>query len=210
MWGGREIWKDIFWCASLQPPCPFNKNQTPSACTESMRFLEATWNTRLLLHLFSCPHAGGMGEATCFYKRLASMLAQKFGGWGVAWPFPSSVQLSKPYEEQDPLEAKPPTPQTLPSLRPIYCTRFLISLSHPSFPFVLYIQYHLLYIFLFLFRCITWSACVWKKKKHNLLQHVTSVLQLLRTKSKLCTAVMRPRNDMLCGEINFVMHYWSY
>ena len=30
-----------------------------------------------------------------------------------------------------------------------YYSRFLISLSHPSFPFVLYIQYHQLYISLF-------------------------------------------------------------
>ena len=70
----------------FNPHAPSNKNQTTSACyrkherekkrayEQRIREMEHSSFTPLVLSA-----TGGMGrEATCFYKRLASMLAQKW------------------------------------------------------------------------------------------------------------------------------------
>ena len=77
--------EDIFWCTSLQPPRPLQQEsdtfhllqKAPEGKETSIR----TDDTQVE-HLSFTPlvfsATGGMGrEATCFYKRLASMLAQK-------------------------------------------------------------------------------------------------------------------------------------
>ena len=93
VWGGR-FQKTYFDVRVFNPHAPSNKNQTPSACyrkherekkrayDQRIREVEHSSFTPLV---FSA--TGGMGrEATCFYKRLASMLAHK-------WDQPYSTTL---------------------------------------------------------------------------------------------------------------------
>ena len=85
VWGGRYE-KTFFDVRVFNPHVPSNKNQTTFACygkherekkrayEQRIREVEHSSFTPLVLSA-----AGGMGrEATCFYKRLASMLAQKW------------------------------------------------------------------------------------------------------------------------------------
>ena len=85
VWGGR-FEKTFFDVRVFNPYAPSNKNQTPSACYRKhekekkrayeQRICEVEHSSFTPL-VFSA--TGGMGrEATCFYKRLASMLAQKW------------------------------------------------------------------------------------------------------------------------------------
>ena len=85
LWGGR-FEKTFFDVRVFNPHAPSNRNQTPSACYRkherekkrayAQRILEVEHSSFTPL-VFSA--TGGMGrEATCFYKRLASMLAQKW------------------------------------------------------------------------------------------------------------------------------------
>ena len=93
VWGGRYE-KTYFDVRALNPHAPSNKNQAPTACygkhkrekkrayEQRIREVEHSSFTPLV---FSA--TGGIGrEATCFYKRLASMLAQK-------WDQPYSTTL---------------------------------------------------------------------------------------------------------------------
>ena len=93
VWGGR-FEKTFFDMRVFNPHAPSNKSQTPSACyrkheREKKRVYEQ--RIREVEHSSFTPlvfsATGGMGrEATCFYKRLASMLAQK-------WEYPYSTTL---------------------------------------------------------------------------------------------------------------------
>ena len=85
VWGGR-FEKTFFDVRVFNPHAPSNRNQTPSACYRkherekkrayAQRILEVEHSSFTPL-VFSA--TGGMGrEATCFYKRLATMLAQKW------------------------------------------------------------------------------------------------------------------------------------
>ena len=85
VWGGR-FEKTFFDVRVFNPHAPSNRNQTPSTCYRkherekkrayAQRILEVEHSSFTPL-VFSA--TGGMGrEATCFYKRLASMLAQKW------------------------------------------------------------------------------------------------------------------------------------
>ena len=93
VWGGR-FEKTFFDVRVFNPHAPSNKNLTPSACyrkhekekkrayEQRIREVEHSSFTPLVLSA-----TGGMGrEATSFYKRLSSMLAQK-------WDFPYSTTL---------------------------------------------------------------------------------------------------------------------
>ena len=92
--GGGRFEKTFFDVRVFNPHAPSNKNQTPAASyrkherekkrayEQRIREVEHSSFTPLV---FSA--TGGMGrEATCFYKRLASMLAQK-------WDYPYSTTL---------------------------------------------------------------------------------------------------------------------
>ena len=93
VWGGR-FENTFFDVRVFNPHAPSNKNQTLSACyrkheKEKKRVYEQ--RIREVEHSSFTPlvfsATGGMGrEATCFYKRLASMLAQK-------WDHPYSTTL---------------------------------------------------------------------------------------------------------------------
>ena len=85
VWGGR-FEKTFFDVRVFNPHAPSNRNQTLSTCYRkherekkrayAQRILEVEHSSFTPL-VFSA--TGGMGrEATCFYKRLASMLAQKW------------------------------------------------------------------------------------------------------------------------------------
>ena len=84
VWGGR-FEKTFFDPRVFNSHAPFNKNQMPSPCyrkheKEKKRVYEQRMHEvehSSFTPLFSA--TGGMGrEATCFYKHLASMLAQKW------------------------------------------------------------------------------------------------------------------------------------
>ena len=85
VWGGR-FQKTYFDVRVFNPHAPSNKNQSPSACygmheREKKRAYDQ--RIREVEHSSFSPlvfsATGGMGrEATCFYKRLASMLAHKW------------------------------------------------------------------------------------------------------------------------------------
>ena len=85
VWGGR-FEKTFFDVRVFNPYAPSNRNQTPSACYRkherekkrayAQKILEVEHSSFTPL-FFSA--TGGMGrEATCFYRRLTSMLAQKW------------------------------------------------------------------------------------------------------------------------------------
>ena len=93
VWDGR-FEKTFFDVRVFNPHAPSNRNQTPSACYRkherekkrayAQRILEVEHSSFTPL-VFSA--TGGMGrEATCFYKRLASMFTQK-------WDHPYSTTL---------------------------------------------------------------------------------------------------------------------
>ena len=86
VWGGR-FQKTYFDVRVFNPHAPSNRNQTPSACyRKHEREKKRAYDQRIreVEHSSFSPlvfsATGGMGrEATCFYKRLASMLAHKVG-----------------------------------------------------------------------------------------------------------------------------------
>ena len=93
VWGGRSE-KTYFDVRIFNPHAPSNKNMTPSACYKKHE-REKKWAykqcVREIEHSFFTPLVlaaiGGLGvEATTFYKRLASMLSQK-------WDSPYSTTL---------------------------------------------------------------------------------------------------------------------
>ena len=83
---GERFEKTFFDVQVFNPHAPSNRNQTPSACyRKHEREKKRAYTQRILKveHSSFTPlvfsATGGMGrEATCFYKRLASMLAQKW------------------------------------------------------------------------------------------------------------------------------------
>ena len=163
--------KTFLMCESSTPTPALARTRHFLPVTESMRRRKNQLINRG--YLFSWPQDEMGREATCFYKHLACMLAQKWDHpycttlWWLRCRLtfsliPSAIQALQGARSSRDQAAHPPaaTDLAIP-----YYTRFVISLSHPSFPLVLYIHYHLLYISLFfLFHCITCSACVCKKK----------------------------------------------
>ena len=126
---------------------------------------------------------GGMGrEATCFYKRLVSMLAQKLDHpysttlwWlGCRLTFSlirSAIQALRGARSSRGQAAHSPAAIDF-AITESYITPDF-SLSHPSFLFVLYIQHHLLYIFFFFIVSRAVHVCLQKKiKNKKILVHV--------------------------------------
>ncbi|MDD9818414.1 MAG: hypothetical protein OXU61_09830, partial [Gammaproteobacteria bacterium] len=101
VWGGR-FEKTFFDVRVFNPYAPSN-NQTPSVC---YRKHEQEKNRAYEQRICEVEHSsftplvfsatGGMGrEATCFYKRLASMLAQKWDHRNYSQPPKNKIILSR-------------------------------------------------------------------------------------------------------------------
>ena len=111
VWGGR-LEKTYFDVRVFNPLAPSNKNTTLSACFkkherekkrayERVREVEHSSFTPLVMAA-----TGGLGnEATTFYKRLASVLSQKWAphyvGYDAVWPSLSYAAAFRPSEVPD-------------------------------------------------------------------------------------------------------------